>query len=30
MDEDDRSKFDNVNVVVPGNQTFLAAVNIVN
>ena len=30
MDEDDRSKFDNVNVVVPGNQTFLAAVNIDN
>ena len=30
MDNDDRSKFDNVNVVVPGNQTFLAAVIIVN
>ena len=28
--DDDRSKFDNVNVVVPGNQTFLAAETIVN
>ena len=28
--DDDKSKFDNVNVVVPGNQTFLAAETIVN
>ena len=30
IDKDDRSKFDNVNVVVPGNRTFLASVHIVN